>query len=307
MTLELIDVSKRYGKNHALHQFSAKFETGLYGILGPNGAGKTTLLNTIVGLIAPTGGSILYNDVDTRKLKNNFLGALGYLPQHPGFYRNYNAYEFLRYMAVVKGLPKQLRAARIDETLEAVNLGDERNKRLGSFSGGMLRRLGIAQALLNDPDLLILDEPSAGLDPMERIRLRNLISRLAEKKTVLLATHIVPDVEHISTEVVLLSGGENVQQARPSQLIDSIRGYVWEVTAEREHEVQGFVQRFDASSVIKRDNDYCLRIVSKVKPCPSAVPLPPSLEDVYLYHFGLRGLGADRPLSTSQRMQHGVL
>ena len=305
MALELVGISKRYGSTHALHHFDAEFSNGLYGILGPNGAGKTTLVNIIVGLIAPTSGSIRYNGEDIKRLKGAFLGKIGYLPQHLGFYRNYKAYEFLRYMAVVKGLPSRQIPSLIDDALETVNLRAEKNKRLGSFSGGMIRRLGIAQALLNNPAVLVLDEPTAGLDPMERIRFRNLISRLAEERVVLLATHIVPDVEHISTEVILLGKGEKLQQASPSQLMDGIKGLVWEVSVEGEDEIQDFVRRFDIGNIVRREGCYSLRIVSGTKPCEAAISLPPSLEDVYLHYFGSRELQAGNPLPMRPVVSHG--
>ncbi|MDR2714056.1 MAG: ABC transporter ATP-binding protein [Coriobacteriales bacterium] len=286
VTFELAGVSKRYGKTYALKQFDAKFKNGLYGILGPNGAGKTTLVTIMVGLVAPTEGSILFNGQDTKKIKNSFLKRVGYLPQHLGFYRNYKAYEFLRYMAVVKGVPKQLISSRIDDLLETVNLTAERNKHLGSFSGGMLRRVGVAQAMLNNPDMLILDEPTSGLDPIERIRFRNLLTQLSEDRIVFLATHIVPDIEHIATEVVLLGGGKKLLQGSPAQLISSSRGYVWEVLAESESEVKKLSQHFHIGSAVRQNECYTLRIVSAIKPCAAAVSVLPTLEDVYLYHFG---------------------
>jgi ABC-2 type transport system ATP-binding protein len=289
MSLVISNVSKRYGKSLALHGFSAELTRGVYALLGPNGAGKTTLFHIITGLIQQNEGAVLWEGEDPRKLGAAFLDRLGFLPQAPRFYKNYRAYEFLEYMAAVKGLPKSIWKERIQHLLHEVNLSDERGKKIGSFSGGMRQRLGIAQALLNDPAILILDEPTAGLDPKERIRFRNLISGLGNDRIVILATHIVSDVEYIANEVLIIRKGEKLYQAPVSDLLKQISGSVWEVCAGSEREVQRMMRSYPVSNAVRREDGYFLRVVSGEQPLPAAVPLSPTLEDMYLHCFGERG------------------
>ncbi len=286
MSLQINEVTKVYGKKKALERFSCTLSNGVYGLLGPNGAGKTTLINIIAGVLKPTSGEIFFNGENTNRMGTRFLDKIGYLPQHPRFYKNYRAYEFLEYMSVLKGIPPKARKQRIEQVLEMVNLSDEKNKKIGSYSGGMRQRLGIAQAMLNNPDILILDEPTAGLDPKERIRFRNLISRLSDNRTVILATHIVPDVEYISEEVILLGAGTKIAQAPAANLMDAIAGKVWDVVADTDKTVQRYMERYSISNVVRRDDGYHLRVVSDNQPADHAVSQTPSLEDIYLYYFG---------------------
>lgn len=285
MELQINNLSKIYGKKKALNNFDCTLGNGVYGILGPNGAGKTTLINIIVGILPATSGEIFFDKQKIENADTGFLDTLGFLPQYPRFYKNYTAVEFLKYIAALKGIPKSEQETRINDLLETVNLSSEKDKKIGSFSGGMRQRLGIAQAMLNNPSLLILDEPTAGLDPKERIRFRNLISRLSDNRTIILATHIVPDIEYIANEVILLGKGEKIAQSEPSVLMDSIKGKVWDVVIP-ENNIQNYMQHQLISNIVRREDGYHLRIISNEKVSDGAVPAVPTLEDVYLYYFG---------------------
>lgn len=211
MVLRLKNISKSYGEKVALNQVSMDFESGIYGLLGPNGAGKTTLISIMVGLLEASGGEILCDGVPRKKLKNQYYDYIGYMPQYPGYYGNFTGYEMMDYYAVLKGLKRTERKERILELLQFVNLTEQADKKVSSYSGGMRQRLGIACALLNHPKVLILDEPTAGLDPKERIRFRNLLSKISDDKIVIIATHIVSDVELIANRILLLRNGEMIR------------------------------------------------------------------------------------------------
>lgn len=284
-TLCLKNISKKYGAKLALDNFSIEFTNGVYGILGPNGAGKTTLINIIVGLLNETSGSISFDGIEMKKLGNSYFDNIGYLPQSPRFYKYYKCFDFMMYMCALKGISKSKSKERCEELLKSVNLWNDRNKKVGAFSGGMLQRLGIAQAMINDPKILILDEPTAGLDPKERIRFRNIISRISADRIVLLATHIVPDIEYIANEVILIKGGVKISQDTPSNLMDSIEGKVFLQPAYSDEQVNSFMQRYSISNVVREKNSYMLRIISNSKPTEEAVEAVPNLEDVYLYYF----------------------
>ena len=222
MKLELESITKFYGKYPALQNVSATLTEGGYGLLGPNGAGKTTLINILIGILPASGGVIHLDGENTVQMGGRYFDQIGYMPQYPQFYANFTVQEFLDYMCQVKGVANAKES--IDAALVFVNLEENRSKRIGALSGGMRQRLGIAQAILNDPKLLVLDEPTAGLDPGERIRFRNLISRLAKGRIILLATHIVSDVEYIAKEILLLRRGTLVMQGTPRELEQSIQG-----------------------------------------------------------------------------------
>lgn len=284
MTLEIKNVSKSFKRKNVLKDINICFDNGIYGLLGPNGAGKTTLINIMVTALLPSKGQVLYNGKDIHLASSDYLSSLGFLPQMPKFYYNYTSEEFLRYMAALKNIRTGI-DEKIEELLDLVNLSAERKNKIGTFSGGMKQRIGIAQALLNDPKILILDEPTAGLDPKERIRFRNLISKIAGNKTVILATHIVPDVEHIANKVILLKDGEICKTGRPISLMDEISKKVWSVKTEAEN-LEKYLLNFLISSVRREGNEYELRIVNEEKPCKNAVNATPDLEDVFLYYIG---------------------
>ncbi len=224
MQLEIIDLTKKYGEKLALNGFSYTFTPGIYGILGANGAGKSTLMNLITDNVKRTDGQILWGGTDILKLGRSFRALLGYMPQQQGMYNDFSARAFLRYMADVKGLPRKQSRNQIEELLAVVGLTDVAHKKLGGFSGGMRQRVLLAQALLGQPQILILDEPTAGLDPKERLRLRQYIADLAQDRIVFLTTHIVSDIESIATDVLLMKDGQLVKQGSPEELIESVDG-----------------------------------------------------------------------------------
>lgn len=283
MQLIIKNVSKQYPGTLALDNFSAELTNGLYGLLGPNGAGKTTLISIITTLLQPTAGTVFYNGKPVGG--RDYMRILGYLPQYPQFYQNFTAQEFLHYMAAMKGIRKKEACQRTAELLEQVNLTEHANKKIGAFSGGMRQRLGIAQAILNHPEILILDEPTAGLDPKERVRFRNLISRLSRDCIIILATHIVADLEFAAKEVILLKEGKLLKKASPLALQSEIAGKVWSVQVQ-EAELEQYMARYVIASAAISDGAYALRIISDKQPHENARPEQPRLEDVYLSYFG---------------------
>ncbi len=284
MNLTINEVTKKFGKKKALNCFCSSLDNGVYGLLGPNGAGKTTLINIIAGILRPDFGTVKFNEIDTQKLGQEYLDKIGYLPQNPLFYKKFKAREFLLYMCAIKGIPKRDSEARTDELLKMVNLWEERSKKIGAFSGGMKQRLGIAQSLLNDPDVIILDEPTAGLDPKERIRFRNIISNLSATKIILLATHIVSDIEYIASEVILIKDGNVIKQDKPTNLFDNIKDKVWSIKVD-EVELANVLEKYNISNAVFENGMYTLRIVSDNPPTKEAVNINPNLEDVYMYYF----------------------
>ena len=285
MKLTLSHVTKEFDKKYAVEDFSAEFERGVYGLLGPNGAGKTTLMRMMVDLLTPSSGNIQLDGVDISELGASYRDKLGYMPQEIGVYRNFSARRFLKYLSALKGIPSGEADEIIVSLLELVGLKDVADKKLGGFSGGMLRRIGIAQALLNDPKILILDEPTAGLDPQERIRFRNIISEISGDRIVLLSTHIVTDVEFIAGEVILMREGRLLRMDTTEALLRSVEGMVWTVTVPQ-READRVKARYDVSNIAQRADGLALRIVSEKKPFENAQPEQPTLEDVFLHYFG---------------------
>ena len=228
LELTLNKITKKYGRKIAVDHVSYEFRKGVYGLLGENGAGKTTLLRMICSLLEPSDGEIRCSGDSVDRMGAQYRRLLGYLPQEFGYYPEFTARKFLLYMAALKAIPKELAVEKAEELLKLVGLEQEQNSRLKTFSGGMIRRLGIAQALLNDPEILVLDEPTSGLDPKERIRFRNIISELSRDRIILLSTHIVSDVEYIADEILLMKGGELIKTGSMEWLAAQVRGRVWD-------------------------------------------------------------------------------
>lgn len=285
MVVRFEGLSKKYKGKYALRDFSATLDSGVYGLLGTNGAGKTTLINLFMGLLKPDGGEIYIDGRNVKHMGAEFLGNIGYLPQYPKFYRDFTVLEFMKYMCVLKDIPSDVGQIRIRELLETVNLTDAASKKIGALSGGMRQRLGIAQAMLADPGILILDEPTAGLDPRERIRFRNLISRFAENRIVIIATHIVPDVEFIANHIILLHEGNMLKFGSPAELCGELKDKVWSLEL-MEPDVPAALVHHTISNMAREDNGIRLRIISEEKPHPEAVTVTPNLEEVFLYHCG---------------------
>ena len=283
MNLTLEGVSKLYsGKVWGLKDFTLEVGPGILGLLGPNGAGKSTLMRILATITKPTGGAITWKGTNIVRSPNSVRAVLGYLPQDFGVYPNLNAVEFLEYLAAAKGLDRKTSRQRIEELLAVVNLVEARKRPLAGFSGGMRQRVGIAQALLNDPELLIVDEPTAGLDPEERVRFRNLLSELSGDRIVILSTHIVSDVEACATNIALIARGQLVTCAAPEELLRSVEGKVWERIVPSA-ELPALRQQYLTSSTMHRSDGVHLRIVAEETPGSEAVPQPPTLEDAYLY------------------------
>src|SRR4051812_12591681 len=282
MELVIEGVGKRYkGDFWGLRGFSLVLKPGVLGLLGPNGAGKSTLMRILATITKPTEGRVLWNGEDIARTPDGLRSVLGYLPQDFGVYPNLTAVEFLEYLAAVKGLDGGVARRRIDELLALVNLTDARKKPLGGYSGGMKQRIGIAQALLNDPAVLIVDEPTVGLDPEERVRFRNLLSDLGGERIVILSTHIVSDVEATATGIALIDQGRLLACAAPEELLRRVEGKVWEWVMPSA-ELPAAREKWKISNAIRRGDGVHARVVSERPPVPDARSVPPTLEDAYL-------------------------
>ena len=283
MKLIIENVSKKYKKDsYGLRDLSLQIETGVLGLLGPNGAGKSTLMRILSTITKPTEGRVIWNGIDITKDPNAIRSILGYLPQDFGVYPHLNAVEFLEYLASIRGLDLTISRKRIDELLQLVNLHEVRKKPLNSLSGGMKQRVGIAQALLNDPKLLIVDEPTVGLDPEERIRFRNLLSELSGDRIVILSTHIVSDVESTATDIAIVNQGKLVIQASPSEILAAAAGKVWEwlIPSHAWMEVR---KQLLISSSIQGSDGVRVRVIADIQPSAESRLVNPTLEDAYLY------------------------
>ncbi len=285
MKLKVEQVTHQYKNFTALNNINFEFTPGIYGLLGPNGAGKSTFMRILVDVLAPTSGMVNYNGRNITVLKSQYREVLGYLPQDFNGYPHFTAYQFLLYVANLKGLSKASAKQRVNELLQLVGLDDAKNKKLKGFSGGMKRRVGIAQALINDPDILILDEPTAGLDPSERIRLRGILSKMAKHKIIILSTHIVSDIESVADQVLLLRKGELIEHATPAHFLEKMYSQVWTITLT-EQEALVLMDTFIVSNIHQQGASVELRIVAAQKPHPDAINVTPRLEDIYVYHFG---------------------
>ena len=286
-TLEIRNISKTYKKGavKALDNFNVVLTPGVYGLLGPNGAGKSTLMNIITDNLNADSGDVLYDGENIKKLGKNYRSVLGYMPQQQGLYDDFTLNRFLWYMAALKGLKKKEAKKKISQLLETVNLTDAAHKKLGAFSGGMKQRALIAQALLNEPKILILDEPTAGLDPKERIKIRNFISEIAGDKIVLISTHVVSDIEFIAKEIVLLKGGQLVSHDACNNLTKEIENKVFEMEIEKE-KLKYFQDNYRVSNLCHNDDKIVVRLVTDNPPENHKLsPQSPTLEDLYLYIF----------------------
>ena len=285
MQLTITNLSKKFGDFTAIDNLNVTMTTGVYGLLGVNGAGKTTLMRMMCTLLKPTDGAIRCNGKDIFDMDSEYRKLLGYLPQEFGFYPEFSIKDYLLYIASLKGIRPIVAKKRVKELVAKVGLQKVVNKKMKNLSGGMKRRVGIAQAMLNNPKILILDEPTAGLDPNERIRFRNLISELAEDRLVLLSTHIVSDIEYIANEIWLLKDGKLMHTGTPEEVINSMPEKVWECCVEK-NKVSDFMNKYKISNMKSEANGVILRIISLEKPVVNAKCMEPSLEDVFLYYFG---------------------
>ncbi len=283
--LKIDRLTKQYKNKIAVDNISISLKPGIYGLLGANGAGKTTLMRIICDVLKPTKGQILYNNSDISDLSESYRDLIGYLPQDFGYYPNFTAEKFLMYISSLKGIRENEAKAKISDILEKVDLDPVRKRKIKTFSGGMKQRLGIAQALLNDPKILILDEPTAGLDPKERVRFRNMISSFSKDKIVLLSTHIVSDVEYIADKILVMKDGAIIHQGAPEEIIRAVKDFVWEVKVSAK-DADNYTLDYIVANLKAEGKDTILRIVSDKKPAPDAVNAPPTLEDLYLYYFG---------------------
>ena len=292
MKLNINQITKSYGSNRALNEFTSVLEPGIYALLGPNGSGKSTLMNIITDNLKADSGEITYtsdNGVTENVLKMGvrFREKLGFMPQYPGLYPNFTVERFMWYMAALKGLPKEKAKKDIPEILAAVELDDVPKRKIGALSGGMKQRLTLAQAVLGDPEILILDEPTAGLDPKQRIAIRNYISKIAFNKIVIIATHVVSDIEFIARDIIMLKKGVIVDNAPPHELTKKIEGKVWNVPC-LESEVQSMQDTFRVTNIARDEEsgNVSLRVLSDEKPSEDSKIVTPTLEDYYLYIFG---------------------
>ncbi len=281
MELMIDRLSKRYGQHVALRELSLRLSPGMLGLVGPNGAGKTSLMRMIATLLSPTEGTIRWNGQDIRTHGQALRQVLGYLPQDFGVYPEFTGRQFLRYLAAMKGLPKSLVHRRVDEVLSTVNLEQEADRKLPTYSGGMKQRIGIAQALLGDPELLIVDEPTAGLDPAERVRFRTLLASLTRNRIILLSTHIIGDVEAVANRLVILREGRVLADTTPEALLARTAGSVWSVTVDQATAMQ-LQANYQVSTMVNQMSGITLRIVSATRPHEAAVEVSPSLEEAYL-------------------------
>ena len=292
MILKITNISKAYGNNLALNQFSYTLFPGIYALLGPNGSGKSTLMNILTDNLKADSGEITYTD-DSGKTENvlhmgvRFREKLGFMPQYPGLYPNFTVERFMWYMAALKGLKKVEAKKQIPEILAAVELDDVPKRKISALSGGMKQRLTLAQAVLGDPGILILDEPTAGLDPKQRIAIRNYISKIAFNKIVLIATHVVPDIEFIARDIIMLKTGVIVDNAPPQELTKKIEGKVWNVPCS-ESDVQIMQKKFRVTNIARDETtgEVLLRVLADELPTDHSKVVAPTLEDYYLYIFG---------------------
>lgn len=285
MELYINNISKQFSDKKAVSDVSLKIQSGVWGLLGANGAGKTTLMRIIAGIMKPTSGTVEYDEIPIETLKESYRDIFGYLPQEFGFYPEFTVKDYLEYMAALKGIPAKDAKIKINDLLETLTLTDVRNKKIIKLSGGMKRRVGIAQALLNDPRILILDEPTSGLDPGERVRFRNLLSEFAHNRIVLISTHIVSDVEYIATQNAIMKDGKLIATGTTDELVKMVDGKVWSATIPVSA-LPEFEKKLHIVNLRNEDKDsVSIRYLSKKPFAPDSVSEAPRLEDLYLWLF----------------------
>ena len=285
MELKTCGLTKQFGSKTAVKDLNITLTNGVYGLLGANGAGKTTLMRLLCNLQAPTSGQIFLGGKNIAGLGERYRALLGYLPQHFGYYPDFSALDFLFYVSALKGLEEKAARKKSKELLEAVGLSGEAKQKIKTFSGGMKQRLGIAQAMLNDPHILILDEPTAGLDPKERVRFRNLISAFSKDRIVILSTHIVSDVEFVAEDIIMMKAGQVLHFGNPQKIVSEIDGKVWECTVPTDS-AEKYAAAYNTSNLRHTgENRTVLRIIADRPPMKNAVRVQPTLEDLYLFYF----------------------
>lgn len=284
MMLSINNVTKKFGDKHAVDALTVELTNGVYGILGANGSGKTTLMRMLAAVSSPTAGTVTFNGEEIKQMGERYRDLIGYLPQHVGFYKHFTVEKFLYYIASLKGIEIGSAKRKTAELLETVNLTEKRKIKIGKLSGGMKQRVGIAQALLNDPKILIVDEPTAGLDPKERIRFRNLLSETAKDRIVLLSTHIVSDIEYIAKELLIMKNGKLIEKGTPQELMKAIERKVWSVIVT-EPDISSYQAVYKVGNISRVNEGVELRIISDKKPASHATNMPVNLEDLYLYYF----------------------
>ena len=293
MSFRLDSVGKQYSEGvWGVRDIDLELDTGIHGLLGPNGAGKSTLMRIVTTVADPTVGSVYWDGTNVGKSPDAVRNVLGYLPQDFGVYPDLTAAEFLQYVAALRGLDRATASDRIDELLEVTGLQEDRDRKLRTFSGGMRQSVGIAQALLNDPDLLVVDEPTVGLDPEKRVQVRNLLTTVANDRVVLLSTHIVPDIEATANKVALLRAGELLTHTTPESLIEQAEGRVFEYVAPRD-ELDEVRRQYHVSSTVQRSDGVKVRVIAAEPPSPDAEAVHPTLEDAYLDRIDNRGVETD--------------
>lgn len=286
--LEIKNLTKIYGKKRANDGITVTLENGVYGLLGPNGAGKTTLMKQITTLIKPDKGEILYNRKDIFNMDDKYRNIIGYLPQEFGVYKNFTAKQFLQYVGALKGMSGKNLNSKVNELLELVGLYDVRNKSIGKFSGGMKRRVGIAQVLLNDPKIIVLDEPTAGLDPQERTRFRNLIAKISRDKIIILSTHIISDIESVAKETIMVKEGKLLMKGTHREILSDMNNKVYNISVNNEEEINRIQEKYKVISIQSDVDSTILRVVSDTMPKELNVESTSArFEDVYMFYFDL--------------------